>query len=379
MSRPVQMIGLGTATPAMPIAQGDLLRLALQHNAKTDVQCNRLERIYQGSTVEHRYSALRQLDLLDKQADTDTDADTSDPIASLARFYPNADTHPIPTTRERMARYETHAPALAHAAAAQALAQADTDPSSITDLVTVSCTGFHAPGIDMSLIASLGLSESVSRTHVGFMGCHGALNALRIAHSLAAQSPTRRVLVCCVELCTLHFQYGTDPQDAVANALFGDGAGAALVGSGDTSADNPLPRLADFFSHQLPGTADMMSWRIGDTGFRMRLGARVPSVIEAQLGPAIAAWLSRSGLSVGDIKGWAVHPGGPRVLDAVQSALGLSDASMQASRDVLRCYGNMSSPTVLFIAERLLAASEARPWVMLGFGPGLAIEAMLIR
>jgi predicted naringenin-chalcone synthase len=270
--------------------------------------------------------------------------------------------------------YEAEAPPLAIKASMEALASAGTRPDQITHLVTVSCTGFAAPGFDIALVNGLGLSPSVQRTHVGFMGCHASLNGLRVASAFAGSDPTARVLVCSVELCSVHYHYGWDPPKVVANALFADGAGA-LVGAATGPAG--VWRLSASGSRLIPEAADTMTWTIGDHGFGMTLSKRIPEVIAAHLRPWLDEWLAGHGVSVGDVRSWAIHPGGPKILDAAAGTLRLPPDAVWASREVLAEYGNMSSATVLFILKRLLDRGARPPGVALGFGPGLNVEAAL--
>jgi predicted naringenin-chalcone synthase len=184
------------------------------------------------------------------------------------------------------------------------------------------------------------------------------------------------VLVCAVELCSLHYHYGWDPEKMVANALFADGA-AALVGAAAGPED--AWRVAATGSCLFPDSADAMTWTIGDHGFTMTLSSNVPDLIMGHLKPWVEGWLGEQGLKIGDIATWATHPGGPRVLVFVQMALGLPKGVHEASRQILAEHGNMSSPTVLFILDRLRQWKAPRPCVALGFGPGLTAEAMLFR
>ena len=275
-----------------------------------------------------------------------------------------------------MAWYETEAPPLAEAAARRALEDASTPVEAITHLVTVSCTGFFSPGLDAALVETLGLPRTVNRTHVGFMGCHGALNGLRVAASHVWE-PEARVLLCAVELCSLHFAYGWDPEMIVANALFADGA-AAVVGVAAENGEAPGWSVQAQGTFLMPMSGDAMSWRIGDHGFRMTLSATVPGLIRTNLGGWLEGWLQDQGLGMDDVGSWAVHPGGPRILEAVEDALALENGLLDVSREVLRRHGNMSSPTVLFILERLRKTGAALPCVALAFGPGLVVEAMLV-
>ena len=187
------------------------------------------------------------------------------------------------------------------------------------------------------------------------------------------------VLLAAVELCSLHFHYGSDPEAIVANALFADGAGAAVLGATDRDGGRDAGdlRLLGTGSFVFPDSKDAMSWKIGDHGFEMTLSRNVPALISRHLRPWIESWLDRQDLSMAKVASWAVHPGGPRILEAVEDALELAPHVLDVSRMVFERYGNMSSPTVLFILDRLMARRAPRPCVALGFGPGLAVEAAL--
>jgi predicted naringenin-chalcone synthase len=202
---------------------------------------------------------------------------------------------------------------------------------------------------------------------------------MRVASALATAAPGSSVLLCAVELCTLHFHYGWDGGQTVANTLFADGAAAAILREGRAgSSSEGSWRLRATGSCVLPDSSEDMSWRIGDHGFEMTLSSRVPSIIKERLGDWLSVWLAEHGLAPGDVGSWAIHPGGPRVIDAVQQTLDLSPHETAVSREVLADHGNMSSPTVFFILGRLAERQAPRPCVMLAFGPGLVVEAALL-
>ncbi len=358
--------GLGTASPLCAISQEHSVQLAAAYGCVTDEQRRQLMALYRLSKVRSRHSVLLE-------------SDSRDGFPAQSFFPPmQHEGDRGPTTAERMARYEADAPPLAARAAAAALADAGWAADTITQLVTVSCTGFAAPSVDAGLIRTLGLRPTVARTHVGFMGCHGALNGLRVADGLAEASADARVLVCAVELCSLHFQYGWHAQWLVANAIFSDGA-AAIAGAGATEACSEAWTLVASGAGVLEDSAELMSWRIGNHGFEMALSARVPGVIERALRPWLDEWLSTQGTTVDQIATWALHPGGPRILEACAQAVGLEREDYAISREVLGEFGNMSSPTILFILDRLRRRHAPRPCVAIGFGPGLAVEAALFR
>jgi predicted naringenin-chalcone synthase len=275
--------------------------------------------------------------------------------------------HPSPSTGDRMALYARHAPDLAERAARRALESARVPAVEIDHVVLVSCTGFVSPGPDIALMERLGMRRDVERTIVGFMGCHAAFNGLRVARAAARDG--RTVLLVCVELCSLHVQPDGSRDALVSEALFGDGAAAAVVGR--ESRERPaLVRLRRGASRVDPDGGEHMAWEIGDHGFRMRLSSYVPGLLGADL-PSFVAPLAGGQ----DVDSWCVHPGGPAILAQVEDALGLERGGLVASRAALRAHGNLSSATVLYVLERELPRlAEGDRGVMLGFGPGLTLE-----
>ncbi len=350
------VLGLGVTSPRGSLAQDTAADFAAARCGAGEREQRWLRRIYRQTGVQQRASVL-----LDD--------------GGLGTFYPQAPTDPRgPGTAARMRRYTESAPALAERASKAACAEAGLERERVTHVVTVSCTGLMSPGLDEELISRLGLSPDVGRLNLGFMGCHGALNGLRAAEGLLADAPDSRVLLCCVELCSLHFQYGWNPQNIVANALFADGAGALVLGA-ETIAGGW--HLAGTASRVAPNSADAMTWRIGDHGFKMTLAREVPELIRGAACEWLDPWLAAHDLRVEDVAQWAIHPGGPKIIATTLESLSLPPAAGAASRTVLAEHGNMSSPTVLFIIERLRAQQAALPCVALGFGPGLALEAAL--
>ena len=360
----LHLSGLGTAVPPRVLDQTEAAEWSPAFCAADVRQARALRMLYRRSGVETRNTVVLK-------ADEGT-------LQERVPLYPVAigPSDRGPTTGRRMAVYEAEAPGLAEAAARKALEDASVPAGAISHLVTVSCTGFFSPGLDATLIDALELPRTVHRTHVGFMGCHGALNGLRVAASQAWEAEAR-VLLCAVELCSLHFAYGWNSEMVVANTLFADGA-AAVVGVPTRNGRNPGWSVKAQGTFLMPASGDAMSWRIGDHGFRMTLSAEVPELIRTNLGAWLGDWLKHQGLRVEDVGSWAVHPGGPRIMDAVEGALALVPGTLDVSREVLRGHGNMSSPTVLFVLERLKNAGAQLPCVALAFGPGLVVEAMLV-
>ena len=361
-----EILGIGTSTPEHSIEQSDAADVGLSLCAQTRGQARLLQALYRRTGVRTRRSVLLEC--------------STNGTASSQSFYAPATSADDrgPTTSDRMQLYEAGAAPLALAAANAAMKNAEVAAADVTHLVTVSCSGFSAPGFDIALIRELGLPAGVARTHVGFMGCHAVLNGLRVAKAFTDADPSAHVLVCAVELCTLHYQYGWDPVKVVSNSLFADGAAAVIGRCGQTTGEANWSLTASG-SAVIPQTEELMSWQIRDHGFEMTLSPQVPEMIRRHLRPWLAGWLAQSELAIEDIGSWAVHPGGPKILSACAEAAGFDPALLQGSREILAEFGNMSSPTVLFILDRLLNCAAKRPCVMLAFGPGLTIEAALIR
>jgi predicted naringenin-chalcone synthase len=276
----------------------------------------------------------------------------------------------LPTTGARMEIYAQEAPKLALEAIGKLEAAA---LIGITHLIVASCTGFVAPGIDQIIAAELGLGGHVERTLVGFMGCYAAVSSLRLAHHIVRSEPEARVLVVTVELSSLHLQYEEDVERLLAALQFGDGATASLV-----TAEPRGFALSRPFAATLPDSAALIRWQIGDHGFVMDLSGEVPG----RIGDALRdngvreAMLGNEAPETFDA--WAVHAGGRSVLDAVENGLGLAPQALDDSREVLARYGNMSSSTLPFVLERLLANPDRRRGLALAFGPGLAAEGFHI-
>ncbi|HEV7299340.1 MAG TPA: type III polyketide synthase [Tepidisphaeraceae bacterium] len=362
----IGLLSIGLATPRS-IAQTESAAMGERLSCDEEQQRSWLRRVFSRAGAVNRGSVLQQSD------------DPNDG-RSIAEFYPPRaePTDRGPGTAQRMNRYAIEAPQLAHRAAGDALADAAVPPERVTHLITVSCTGFTAPGLDVELIERLALRPSVSRLHVGFMGCHAALNALGAARAIALADADAVVLVCCVELCSLHFAYGWSPDRVVANSLFADGAAAAVVANVDRVGRPHLWQLDAVASLLVPGSREAMTWRIGDHGFEMTLSAQVPEMIERHLRPWCQEWLGSNGVRIADVDQWAVHPGGPRILTAAGTALELPDDALQRSRDILAARGNMSSATVLFILRQMADENAHGRCVAMGFGPGLMLEGVLL-
>ena len=309
-----------------------------------------------------------------------------DPESEPRLYRPEgADQRRQPHTGARNAIYAEEASSLALTAAEQLFhdPEAPFQPAEITHLIFASCTGFTNPGPDLHLIDQLGLRTEVERYTLGFMGCYAAFPALRMAAQFAQADPHAVVLVVCLELSTLHLQLTDRPDDILGSSLFADGAAAALVSARTPHLGHPCFALRGFASRLLPATSGDMAWTIGHSGFNLVLSSYVPDAIATHLGELLQDILEDHGLDLTSIEHWAVHPGGRAILDRVSTSLQLSETALTASREVLKNYGNMSSPTVLFVLQRLLenpaVTKNEAPIVALAFGPGLTLETALLQ
>lgn len=363
----IHLLGLGTALPSNRFTQEQGARIA-QVLCLDPRQAPLIPTLYRQTGISGRNLVLEE----DLVRDVLTGTRHSQSVFLPKEEGPDSG----PTTRQRMDVYCAKAPSLAIAAAERALADSSIAPHAITHLVTVSCTGFAAPGVDIELIRGLGLSPETQRAHIGFMGCHGALNGLRVARGLASAEANAVVLLCAVELCSLHYHYGWDPKRVVGNALFGDGAAAAVIGRAGAQTGW---KLAAHGASLFADSDWAMTWEVGDNGFTMSLSTKVPGLIAKHLRPWLESWLAQHGETIASVGSWAIHPGGPRVLSAVTESLGLQAEAATASGEILTRHGNMSSPTILFILDELRRNQAPSPCVALAFGPGLAVEAAMFK
>jgi predicted naringenin-chalcone synthase len=312
-------------------------------------------RMAERSGIEHRYSWLSPQPLAEGKGQ------------HAPKFYADR----FPGTAERMQFFETYAPELAQTAVDRlALGR---DRQNISHLLITCCTGFSAPGVDFEIIRRCGLSPSIERTSIGFMGCYAAINALRLARHIVRSDPGAQVLVVNLELCSLHLQRSSDLDDMLAFMIFADGCAASLV----TSQPEGVA-IESFRTLFAPDTSELITWRIADTGFLMELSGRVPGAIRSLLREQGATLTGRDPLSA--IDHWAVHPGGKTILDAVEQGLALNQGALAWSRDILRRFGNMSSASVMFVLEQIMRVAErdSRGCAM-SFGPGLVAETMRFR
>ncbi len=364
------LYSIGTSVPPNSYTQQQALSFMKSAPGYNDADKAFLDRIYPSSAINTRHSVIGDWD--------------RDP-AAYSFFSSSPDMLPEPTLRRRNDIYASQAPLLAIEAARNALAQCPgVELSDITHIITVSCTGFTAPGIDYEVIRALDLNSWVDRFHVGFMGCFAAYPALKMADSFVRNNPDARVLVICLELCSLHFQLKQDRETMVANSLFADGAAAAIVGGADTRGDPGTGYRIEGFATELLGNSESaMAWTVGDVAFDMKLSVYVPKIVQQNIEAIVDRLCASVDSRRESIDAWAIHPGGRAVLDRVCRGLNLTEDDLWASFAVLRDYGNMSSPTILFVLKHLLEneSRHAEPGASVfsaAFGPGLTVESAFL-
>ena len=347
---------IGTAVPPHRHHQSDILRFMLAAENYSEVESRRLSLMYHRSGISFRHSVL---------------ADYSSPEHGY-QFYPQTpDLEPFPTISQRMSFFETHALTLAQSAIAD-LGLTEND-ASFTHLITVSCTGLMAPGLDIQLMESLELPPTIIRNSVNFMGCYAAIHALKLADAFCRADANARILVVCTELCTLHFQKGKSLDTQTSNLLFSDGAAACVVSNRPHGK-----RIEGFYSEVVLQGKNDMSWKVSEHGFLMKLSNEVPKLLESAIQQMILNALSNNHLALNKVSHWAIHPGGKSILEAVQRAMKLESTASEASFEVLRNYGNMSSVTILFVLKKLFLTNDEDKTFAVAFGPGITMESMIL-
>lgn len=355
--------GIGTAVPRNKVPQASAAAFMVNSLGNDRVTARKINILYQATRIDERYSVL----------------DDFDSAEGTGFFRKNGENNGFPGTGERMERYRQEACPLGVAAVkdlTQGKALGD-----ITHLITVSCTGMYAPGLDIDLLKSLNLKGSVKRTCINFMGCYAAFNALKAADAIVRADAESKVLIVAVELCTLHFQRDTDKDQLLANSLFADGAAAVLVEGKASEGWNMS--LEAFQCQLIPEGEGDMAWAIIDHGFKMRLSTYVPELLAGAADEALDELFSKMPISQEAITHYALHPGGRRVLESLERALSIPKSDNEAAYHVLNKYGNMSSATVLFVLKEKMKAlqpEDDQTYVLsMAFGPGLTLEAGVLQ
>ncbi|WP_420317568.1 type III polyketide synthase [Ekhidna sp.] len=353
---------IGTSLPPNLASQDQIADFMAEHLNLSEQEERKLRVLYRASGIKQRYSVLK---------------DFSQRLNGQSFFKEDA---AFPSAKPRMMIYQKYAIGLAKEACERAINIASTKKSELTHLISVSCTGMYAPGLDIELIDQLRMPTSTQRTSINFMGCYAAFNAMKVANSIINSDSNAKVLIVCVELCSIHLQDKTDDENLLANAIFGDGAAAMVISS---KVSNRSLELKNFFSDLALQARGEMGWYIGDHGFEMHLSSKVPDVIKEGIGKLTQRLLHSIKLSVSDIDFFAIHPGGKRILDVIEEKLSITKDQNQDARDILRTHGNMSSPTVLFVIKKIfdsLKESDTEKHLLtFAFGPGLTMESAVLK
>lgn len=350
--------------PAHSLNQRDIIPL-MQKLYGLDVrEARRLAFMYRMSDIETRYTVID---------------DYAQPDEQHWKFISSKKETPSPNLDERMKIYNREALPLSVDAINDCI-KGKISAKEITHLITVSCTGMSAPGLDLQIAEAMEMRPDVFRTSVNFMGCYGAVHALKLAKLICDSTPYSNVLIVATEICSIHFQKEFTPDSAAGSLLFADGSAAVLV-SNVIPSEKKL-ELSGFYSKVAYRGKKDMAWELSHNGFIITLSSYVPDLIEQDIAMLVEEATQHSGLSINDITHWCIHPGGKKILQAIQSQLGLNDDNMRFSKNILNHYGNMSSPTVLFVLKEILDNIEInKPANVFGaaFGPGLTMETFLCK
>lgn len=342
--------------------QSDLYAFAdsvYEHDA---IESRKLRFLYRHSGIEKRYSVVPDFKCEPEERK----------LFSAAK-----NLEPFPSIEKRMNVFAEHAPSLAVNAVEKCIA-GKIDKDEITHLITVSCTGMSAPGLDLIVMEQMNLPANIVRTSVNFMGCYAAIHAMKIADAFCKADTSSKVIVVCTELCTLHFQKDKTADNLTSTILFGDGCAAFLM-VGQTNEKGLV--IDQFYSHVNMAGKKEMAWDISSTGFLMTLSGQIPELIKKDFLQFTNDALSKLQINKDEIKYWCIHPGGRKILEAIEEALHLQKEDLKYSYEVLRNYGNMSSPTILFVLKEILDemqfSGKSEKTFGAAFGPGLTMETFL--
>lgn len=361
-----KIISIATSVPGNKFSQEELFDFANKVQGQPGDDSRKLKYLYSHSGIDYRYSVI-----------PDYKIDASQRVL----FPPSDDLEPFPGVEKRMEVFTTEAVKISVDAITKCI-DGKIKPSEITHLVTVSCTGVSAPGLDLQIMETLALPQDIIRTSVNFMGCYAAVHGLKLADVFCRASPGAKVMVVCTELCTLHFQKTNSVDNITASLLFGDGSAAMLVTNTDEKAKGLL--LEHFFSDVSFKGKNEMAWMVSASGFLMTLTGYVPQLIKEDFKALVEKAMRSSGRNLEEISHWCIHPGGKQILNSISAAISLDPGALRHSFDVLRDFGNMSSASIVFVLQRILEDLRQEGKVKnlifgAAFGPGLTMETFTAR
>lgn len=357
-----KIISIGTAVPSHRHKQDDILHFMQHVYAMNETDKRKLKFLYHQSSIDYRHSVI-----------PDYSRGMSD-----WKFYPHSENlEPFPSLEHRMAWYYKYAAPLSVDAIRDCIAN-KISHQEITHLITVSCTGMSAPGLDLQVMELMDLPKNIFRTSINFMGCYAAIHALKLADAICNADENAKVMIVCTELCTLHFQREPTTDNIASSLLFSDGSAAALITSDKNSSKGI--HLKKFYSEISPKGKKDMAWELSSTGFLMTLSGYVPNLIEEDFEVFTERALQKNNLKKENITDWCIHPGGKKILEAIHKSLHLTNDTLTESYDVLKEYGNMSSATILFVLKKIFekTGSEKEKTIFgAAFGPGLTMETFV--
>jgi predicted naringenin-chalcone synthase len=359
------LLGIETASPPYQVLQTKAAEELKKRMTGTPAASRLIDMAAVHSGIDKRFIVI---------PDADKNADEM--------FYSNNGNYISPDTKNRMDEYEKWSKILSKSAVQKLFNRTGFNPGDINKIITISCTGFFAPGLDYYLINEFSLPLQIKRTNIGFMGCAASLIGLGSVMEAMSASNNSNVLLVSTEICSLHLQTEPTRDNILANMIFADGCGAALFSNSAEYRSKIKLELFRTDSVLFKNSSEFMGWKIGNNGFEMILSSELPKIILNEAVPALLAILKKQGFEIKSIKHWVLHPGGRAILDSLQKGLNLSDRQMKASRTVLRNYGNLSSASILFVLKELLSSDEIQKDELccaVAFGPGLTMEVALLR
>jgi predicted naringenin-chalcone synthase len=359
-----RIISIGTAVPQYGTKQSSILDYMLSAY-NDDTASRKLNLLFKHSGISTRYSAV---------------PDFNNPNSADLFFTGN---NGSPTVEERLDVYKDKAVMLGIDAIKDSFQKIDTSIAEfeITHLITVTCTGIYAPGLDSELMNHLNLPNEIFHVAINFMGCNAAFHALKLSEMITKTDENAKVLIVCVELCTLHFKPKDNHDNLLSNTIFGDGASALIVTSEAYASLHKKSGLEikGFYSILLNRGKDLMGWNINPVNFEMILDSKVPEFIGEEINEIVLKASRKLNIATEAIDNWAIHPGGKKILDTIKQQLHMDDSDLVQSYKVLNDYGNMSSPTILFVLNEILKTKPKPDETIfsIGFGPGISIETAL--
>lgn len=356
-----RILSIGTAIPEYKHKQEEILDFMQKVFALNEKDQRKLKYLYRQSGIDTRYSVI---------------PDYSLPASAWQFYSPSENLEPFPKLEQRMQWYQRYAAQLSLEAINKCVEKFS--GNTISHLITVSCTGMSAPGLDLELLELLQLPVNTFHTSVNFMGCYAAIHALKMADAFCKADKKANVLIVCTELCTLHFQKEHTLDNMTSSMLFSDGAAAVLVTGNDEQQGLTIDHF--YSTVAVKGKKDM-AWELSSKGFLMTLSGYIADLIEADFNNLVTNALATANLDKKNITHWCIHPGGKKILEAVHKSLDFSNGQLEPCYTILKEYGNMSSPTVLFVLKKIMDKAKLKsPDKIFGaaFGPGLSMETFIL-